>query len=104
MLRAVHFVFDAELWLWEARRDDSWTFVSLPVDASEEIRDVTGPPARGFGSVRVRVTVGGSTWATSIFPDSARGSYVLPVKRAVRKAEAIEAGDTATVTVELIDL
>jgi hypothetical protein len=94
--------FDAELWIWDARRDDSWTFVSLPVDASEEIRDLAGGVRRGFGSVRVRVRVGASSWTTSIFPDSTRG-YVLPIKRAVRKAEAIEAGDTATVTVELLD-
>jgi hypothetical protein len=97
-------VFDAELWTWDARRVDSWTFVSLPADASEEIRDLTGGPRRGFGSLRVRVTVGGSTWTTSIFPDSGRGSYVLPVKRAIRKAEALDVGDSATVTVELIDL
>ena len=50
----------------------------------------------------MRVVVGGSSWATSIFPDSRRG-YVLPVKRAVRKAEALEVGDVAAVTVELVD-
>lgn len=97
-------VFDAELWIWDARRADTWTFVSLPVEVSEEIREVAGGPGRGFGAVRVRVTVGGSTWTTSIFPDSARDRYVLPIKRAVRKAEALDAGDIATVTVELIDL
>ena len=96
-------VFDAELWVWDARRDESWTFVSLPVEASEEIRDLTGGQRRGFGSVRVRVTVGGSRWATSIFPDGKRGCYVLPIKRAVRKAEDLDEGDTATVTVELVD-
>jgi hypothetical protein len=101
---AVVIVFDAELWIWDARRDESWTFVSLPVEASEEIRELTGGQRRGFGSVRVRVMVGATTWRTSIFPDGARGSYVLPVKRAVRKAEGIEAGDVATVTVELIDM
>lgn len=95
-------MFDAELWIWDARRADSWTFVSLPAEASEEIRDVAGDVPRGFGSVRVRVTVGGSTWLTSIFPDSARATYVLPVKRAVRKAEDLEAGDTATVRVEIL--
>ena len=95
--------FDAELWIWDARRDESWTFVSLPVDASDEIRDLTGGGGRGFGSVRVRVTLGRTSWTTSIFPDRARGAYVLPIKRAVRRAEAIEAGDVATVTVELID-
>ena len=97
-------VFDAELWIWDARRADSWTFVSLPAEASDEIRDLAGEPRRGFGSLRVRVAVGGSTWTTSIFPDSARGRYVLPIKRAVRRAEALDAGDNATLTVELIDL
>lgn len=94
--------FDAELWLWEARRADTWTFVSLPGDVSDELRDLTGP-RRGFGSLRVRVRVGGSTWTTSIFPDSARG-YVLPVKRAVRKAERLEPGDVATLTVTILDV
>ncbi|MFJ3788681.1 DUF1905 domain-containing protein [Kitasatospora sp. NPDC090091] len=100
----MRFEFDAELWIWDARRSDSWTFVSLPAEASEEVRDHPGGPPRGFGSRRVQVTVGGSTWQTSIFPDSARGRYVLPVKRAVRKAEGLESGDTASVTVELLDI
>jgi len=95
--------FDAELWIWDARRGDSWTFVSLPAEESEEIRDLADGPRRGFGSVRVRATVGGSTWKTSIFP-SATGAYVLPIKRAVRKAEGLDTGDTATVRVELIDV
>lgn len=102
MVGVVVIDFEARLWLWEARRADSWTFVTLPADASEEIRDVAGGAARGFGSLRVRVSVGTSTWTTSIFPGS--DGYVLPVKRAVRRAEALEAGDVAAVTVELLDL
>jgi hypothetical protein len=97
-------VFDAELWIWEARRADSWTFVSLPAEASDQIRDLAGADHRGFGAVRVRATVGGSTWTTSIFPDSAHDCYVLPIKRAVRNAETLDAGDIANVAVELIDL
>jgi hypothetical protein len=96
-------VFDAELWIWDARRDDSWTFVSLPAEASEEIQDLARGPRRGFGSLRVRVTIGDTTWTTSIFPDTAQGSYALPIKRAVRTAEALQVGDIATVTVELVD-
>jgi len=95
--------FDAELWIWDARRADTWTFVSLPADAAEEIRDRAEGSTRGFGSVRVRVTVGGSTWATSIFPGN-DGGYVLPIKRAVRKAESLDPGDTASLTVELLDM
>lgn len=101
----MRFTFDAELWVWDARRADSWTFVSLPATATAEIRDVVDPaPQRGFGSVRVRATIGASTWATSIFPDSAKGSYSLPIKKAVRRAEALSEGDVATVTVELVDV
>jgi hypothetical protein len=100
---AVDFVFDAELWLWDARKDDSWTFVSVPADESAEIRDVVGGRVNGFGSVRVTVTIGASTWQTSIFPDGASRTYALPVKKAVRRAEGIEAGDSARVTVELRD-
>jgi len=34
---------------------------------------------------------------------SGGGNYVLPIKRAIRKAEALDVGDRATVTVQLID-
>jgi Domain of unknown function (DUF1905) len=97
-------VFDAQLWTWDARRLDSWIFVSLPADASEEIRSRTGDRRRGFGSLRVRATIGLSTWTTSIFPDGGREAYVLPLKREIRKAQALDAGDVANVTVEILGL
>jgi hypothetical protein len=52
--------------------------------------------------VRVRATIGTSTWTTSIFPGRQAG-YVLPVKRPVRVAESLDVGDVPTVIVELID-
>jgi hypothetical protein len=96
--------FESELWIWDARRDESWTFVSLPADTSEEIRHRAGGLRRGFGSLRVRAAVGATVWTTSIFPDSGRDAYVLPVKRAVRTAESLAAGDVVAVAVELLDL
>ena len=53
-------------------------------------------------SVRVRATIGTSTW-TSVHLPGSQAAYVLPVKRPVRVAQALDAGDVATVTVELID-
>jgi hypothetical protein len=94
--------FDAELWLWQSR-SDSWTFVSLPTDVADEVLDVAGGRARGFGSLRVEVTVGSTTWRTSIFPDSGRKTYVLPVKKAVRTAEGLSAGSTARVHLVVLD-
>jgi hypothetical protein len=99
----VAYVFDAELWRWDARQGDSWIFVSLPADASDEIGDLVEGRTNGFGSVRVTAAIGTSTWQTSIFPDGVRKCYALPVKKAVRRSEGLEPGDTAHVTVELRD-
>lgn len=89
--------FDGELWIWDARRQDTWTFVSLPADLSEELSE-QAPPGRGFGSIRVSVTLGTSNWQTSVFPDSKSGCYVLPIKKAVRRREGIDAGDTVRIS------
>ena len=74
--------------------DAAWYFLTLPVDLSDEIRARTEHV--GFGSVRVSATIGSTSWSTSVFPDKESGSYVLPVKAAVRRAEAIDDGDVVT--------
>ena len=91
--------FDAELWLWDG--DAAWHFVTLPADVSDDVRDRSGA-RRGFGSVRVQVTVGGTTWRTSVFPDTRRGAYLLPVKKEVRTREGLQLGETVPVRLELI--
>lgn len=95
--------FRAPLWIWEASGGGSWHFVTLPEDAADEIEAIAeGGPRRGFGSVRVEVTVGPSTWRTSIFPSKESGSYVLPVKKAVRTAAEVEEGDDVDVELVLL--
>jgi uncharacterized protein DUF1905 len=97
----MRWTFEAELFLWQGDVG-SWTFLRLPVGVADEIRDYSdGGPRRGFGSVRVSVTIGRTTWATSVFPEKESGSYVLPVKKQVRAAEGVSDGDMAKVTVEL---
>lgn len=91
--------FEAELWQWEGKA--AWHFLSLPPELGRELREQTDGTAGGFGSLRVRVTVGGTTWETSVFPDSARGSYLLPVKKAVRRDEDLLVGDVVPVVLEL---
>lgn len=90
------FTFTATLWRWSARQEtadpSAWCFVTLPPEISDEVRALAGEP-RGFGSVRVRVSAGGSRWDTSVFPDGESGCFVLPVKKAVRVAEGVDEGD-----------
>ncbi len=91
--------FAAELWVWDARRADTWTFVTVPREVTEAVEDqadARGPRA-GFGSVKVRVRIGETSWRTSVFPDAASGCFVLPVKRSVREANEVQAGDWVTV-------
>lgn len=96
------FRFTAELWQWNAQATASWFFVTVPVDLAEDIRIEAGPP-RGFGSVRVEAMIGASIWRTSVFPQSETGAFVLPVKKAIRKAEGIEEGDSCEVSLLLIN-
>ena len=90
--------FDAEL--WSSVQFAAWAFVTLPAEVGDDVRLLSGPP-KGFGSVRVEITLGASTWRTSVFPDKARG-YVLPVKSAVRRREGLELGDRVRVALVLV--
>ena len=95
------FEFAAPLWRYPG--DDGWHFVSLPSEISADIIDLTAGTRRGFGSVRVAVMVGATSWQTSIFPDGKTGTFLLPVKRAVRTAEHLEAGDDVRARVLILD-
>ena len=94
--------FESDIFLWAARTDASWFFTAVPPELSEDIREIPRP-FRGFGSVRVRAEIGGSRWTTSIFPDSERGSYVLPLKKAVRDAEHLVVGGPVVVRLDVLD-
>lgn len=93
--------FRTEVWLHQG--DAAWHFLTVPDDVSDDIEARTADVRRGFGSARVRVTVGSTTWATSVFPDSKRQAYILPVKKEVRRAEGIDAGDEIDVVLELVE-
>ena len=88
--------------LWKA--DSAWHFATVPEEVSDEIAARMEGFTRGFGSVRVEVTIGATTWSTSVFPDSGSGRYVLPLKKSVRAAEGIVAGGTTRVHLEVVDL
>ena len=87
--------FTATVWRYDGQV--AWYFLTLPVDLSEEIRART--ERVGFGSVRVDVRIGATSWSTSVFPDKESGSFVLPVKAAVRRAEDLDDGSPARVHV-----
>lgn len=90
--------------LWRYPGDAGWFFVTVPPVVGADIADLTAGNRNGFGSVRVAVVVGGTAWSTSLFPDSRSGTFVLPMKRAVRDAEQLDEDDDVAVRLDLADL
>jgi hypothetical protein len=88
--------------LWEHEGSAAWFFLSVPTETADEIEERFADRAAGFGSIRVEVTIGATTWRTSLFPDSKRATYVLPVKKAVRTAEALVPGADAAVRLDVL--
>ena len=94
------YTFRAELWHYPEQA--GWHFITLPPDLAEQLKDQAAPFRKGFGSVKVKACIAGQRWSTSLFPDSQTNSYLLPVKKAIRTAAGIRAGDEVDVEVELI--
>jgi Domain of unknown function (DUF1905) len=94
-MRPTRVSFTAEV--WEHDGPGAWYFISLPEQDADHIDAIAADRRRGFGSVRVEATIGGTRWSTSIFPDRRRQTYLLPLKKAVRVSEALTAGSTARV-------
>ncbi|MFM2301391.1 MAG: hypothetical protein RLZZ84_1127 [Pseudomonadota bacterium] len=92
------------LWRWTGGTNGTWHFLTIDGGAGEALsgtalmRRLEGT-GRGFGSIRVRARIGGSTFATSVFPSKSEG-WLLPVKASVRKAEDLAEGDEAAVSLE----
>lgn len=97
------FRFTEKCWLWTADKA-AWHFITVPKNHSEEIKFFTDNhfgKRRGWGAVRVTVTIGTSEWQTSIFPSKSLDAYILPIKADVRKKEKIVVGNLVDVTLNI---
>lgn len=92
------FTLKAKVWLWQGKA--AWHFITIPTDLSAQIKGFDDTPRRGFGSVPVKITIGSTTWKTSIFPEK-KGTYILPLKADIRKKEHITEGDNVQVRITL---
>jgi hypothetical protein len=89
-----------EVWKWKA--EAGWHFFSIDKKTSQQIKESKNKTTASFGSVKVEVTIGDTTWQTSLFPDSKQGCYILPLKAKVRKREDIHEGDKISLTFRCI--
>ncbi len=75
-------------------------YVVIPQPESDEIAAVANAFTYGWGVIPVRATVAGIGFTTSLFPRE--GSYLLPLKQAVRIPAGVGVGDRVAVELSLV--
>lgn len=94
------FVIQEKVWKYPGK--GGWSFITLPKNISSEIRSMI-PLLQvvGFGFIKIKATVGNSSWNTTLFPTK-EGNYLLSLQSKIRKQEHIQEGDCISVTFELL--
>jgi len=94
----MHLEFTGDVWEW--RGPAPFSFVTVPPEQSDAIRDAASLVTYGWGMVPVTANIGATEWITSLFAKN--GAYVVPLKDLVRKAEGIGEGDRVSVRLTLV--
>ncbi|GAB6984236.1 DUF1905 domain-containing protein [Nocardioides pyridinolyticus] len=89
--------FSGEVFSW--RGPAPYHFVRVPPDEAERIQEMAAAVTYGWGMIPAAVTVGDTTVTTSLWPKD--GSYVVPLKDALRRPEGIELDDVVAVRLSI---
>lgn len=92
------FRFKGEVWLWPGI--GGWHFVNLPKDLSSKIKK--SGKMYGAGFIKIRATLGKSSWTTALFPHKKSETYLLSIKKSIRNKENIYKGDTVDIKIETL--
>ena len=99
-MRTQIYTWKSKVWIYPSSVA-AWFFVTVPKKESAEIKKLFAGLTKGWGSLPVQVTVGKSTWRTSIFPDNKAGTYIVPLKAAIRMKENIFVNESVSVAIEI---
>lgn len=91
--------FSGEIWFW--RGPAPWHFITVPDEECGALEATASLVSYGWGMIPVTALIGATEWTTSLFPKD--GSYVVPVKVAVQRAERLKLGDMVTIRL-VVDL
>jgi hypothetical protein len=75
--------------LWRHAGPGGWHFISLPQKLSKEIRDAFRSEEEGWGRLKATARIGNSEWNATIWFDTKKNTYLLPLKAEIRKKEAL---------------
>lgn len=88
----------AKVWVFDG--PTAWYMVTIPAKQSKQINKEFGDRHRGWGSIPVLVTLGKTTWKTSIFWEK-KGTYVMAIKKEIRKKEKVTSGDVISIKLQI---
>jgi hypothetical protein len=91
------FRFEAEVIHW--RGPSPYFFAPIPEQHGEEIKKVAKFATYGWGVIPVEATIDDFMFGTSLFPKD--GSYLLPLKDAVRRKCNLTAGDSISASIAI---
>ena len=96
MMGHMEWTFTGEVIEW--RGPAPYLFVAMTPEDSEDLKEAASGLIY-WGQVPVHVTIGGTEFTTALFPRD--GRYLVPVKLAVQRAEAIGEGAFVEVALRL---
>ena len=85
--------FRGPIWFWKG--PSPFHFVTVPEEDGGVLEETAAFVSYGWGMIPVEARIGDTEWRTSLFPKD--GTYVVPLKDAVRKAEGLEVGNVVTI-------
>lgn len=88
-MTTVDWEFDAEVFQW--RGPAPYFFVGTPPDIDDFLHAHIGELSYGWGGIPARVRIGDTEVTTSLMPKE--GRYLVPLKLALRRSEAVDDGD-----------
>lgn len=92
--------YDVTGTIWMTPGPAAWYFITIDLEISKDIKANHSLFRRGFGSIPVTATLNKTTWKTSIFLQKS-GTYILPLKKAVRTAEHLSLNNTVNIALEI---
>ncbi|MEV7405359.1 DUF1905 domain-containing protein [Streptomyces sp. NPDC091267] len=84
----------------EWRGPSPFYFATVPEEQAADVREVAAAATYGWGVIPVEACIGDTVFKTSLFPRD--GGYLLPLKNAVRKPQALSAGDDVAVKMTVL--
>lgn len=89
------FTFQTTLIEW--RGPAPFVYAPVPREHAGRIEQIRKQASYGWGVIPVTAEIGGTAFTTSLFPKD--GTYLLPIKLAVRKKNGITVGDAVVVEI-----